>query len=78
MVRSPSHAFGEAIRQIRSEKGLSQEDAALESGIDRAYYGHIERATKSPTLNTVWKIAEALKTQPSELFARAEKLLGEG
>lgn len=78
MALSPSQAFGEAIRQVRFEKGLSQEDAALESGIDRAYYGHIERASKSPTLTTVWKIAKALDTRPSELLSRAEKLLGEG
>lgn len=75
MALSPSQAFGEAIRQVRVEKNLSQEEAALASGIDRAYYGHIERASKSPTLRTVWKIAAALETRPSELMARAEEII---
>lgn len=74
MALSPSEAFGRAVREVRMERRLSQEDAALESGIDRAYFGHIERATKSPTLNTVWKVAEALGVRPSELLARAERI----
>jgi transcriptional regulator with XRE-family HTH domain len=76
MVPSPTQAFGKAVSELRAERNLSQEDAALASGIDRAYFGHIERATKSPTLKTVWKIAEALEVMPSELLRRAEKLLG--
>jgi transcriptional regulator with XRE-family HTH domain len=76
MALSRSEAFGKAVNELRAERGLSQEDAALASGIDRAYFGHIERATKSPTLKTVWKIADALEVQPSELLIRAEKLLG--
>jgi transcriptional regulator with XRE-family HTH domain len=76
MALSRSEAFGRAISELRVERGLSQEEAALASGIDRAYFGHIERATKSPTLKTVWKIADALEVQPSELLTRAERLLG--
>lgn len=75
MALSPSQAFGKAVSELRAERDLSQEDAALASGIDRAYFGHIERATKSPTLRTVWKIAEALEVEPSELLQRAERLL---
>jgi transcriptional regulator with XRE-family HTH domain len=78
MALTPSQAFGQAIREMRSERHLSQEDAALASGIDRAYYGHIERATKSPTLNTVWRIAAALEAAPSELLRRAEGILDKG
>jgi transcriptional regulator with XRE-family HTH domain len=75
MVLSPSQAFGQAAREIRKERGLSQEQAALDGGIDRAYYGHIERATKSATLRTIWKMAEALGVPPSALFTRAEQIL---
>lgn len=77
MDLSPSQAFGQAAREIRKERGLSQEQAALNGGIDRAYYGHIERATKNATLPTVWKMADALGVPPSAIFARAEKLLME-
>lgn len=56
---------------------MSQEAAALACGIDRAHYGKLERAVKTPTLGTVWRIADAFGTQPSELLARAERLLEE-
>lgn len=76
MALSRSEAFGKAVSELRAERGLSQEEAALSSGIDRAYFGHIERASKSPTLKTVWKIAGGLGVQPSELMRRVESLLG--
>jgi len=77
MVLSPSQAFGQAARELRKERGLSQEQAALDSGIDRAYYGHIERATKSATLRTIWKMAGALDVPPSAIFTRAERILAQ-
>ncbi|MEX2414450.1 MAG: helix-turn-helix transcriptional regulator, partial [Thermoleophilaceae bacterium] len=58
------------------ERGLCQVDAALARGIDRAYFGHVERADKTPTLKTVWKIAAGLGVQPSELIRRAETISG--
>jgi transcriptional regulator with XRE-family HTH domain len=75
MALSPSQAFGQAAREIRKERGLSQERVALDGSIDRAYYGHIERATKSATLRTVWKMASALGVPVSDLFIRAERIL---
>lgn len=78
MARTRSQAFGEALKQLRTERGgLSQEAAALACGIDRAYYGRLERAAKSPTLGTVWKIADGFGTRPSDLLERAERLLDE-
>jgi len=78
MAPSRPQAFGEALRQLREERGLSQEAAALACGIDRSYYGKIERGMKSPTLGTVWKIADALEARPSGLLARAERIGKEG
>jgi transcriptional regulator with XRE-family HTH domain len=75
MARSRSQAFGDALRQLRRERDMSQEAAALACGIDRAHYGKLERAVKTPTLATVWRIADAFGTQPSDLLARAERLL---
>jgi transcriptional regulator with XRE-family HTH domain len=75
MRGSPAKAFGQALRELRTELGLSQEQAALVCGVDRAYFGQLERALKSPTLNTVWRLADGLDTKPSQLLARAEKLL---
>jgi transcriptional regulator with XRE-family HTH domain len=77
MARSRSQAFGAALRELREERSLSQEGAALACGIDRAYFGHLERATKTPTLKTIWRIADGFETQPSELLARAERILNQ-
>lgn len=72
---SPSEAFGRALRELRAERELSQEEAALSSDLDRTYFGDIERAAKSPTLKTVWKIAEGFEVPPSNLLVRTEEIL---
>ena len=69
-----SQAFGIAIKELRDGQGLSQEAAALACGIDRAYFGKLERAVKVPTLSTVWKIADGFETRPSELLRQVERL----
>jgi transcriptional regulator with XRE-family HTH domain len=74
MARSRSQAFGNALKELREERGLSQEAAALTCGIDRSYFGKLERADKSPTLRTIWQIADGLEIRPSALLARTEKL----
>jgi transcriptional regulator with XRE-family HTH domain len=76
MPLSRPEAFGEAIRQVRKTRGLSQEDASLAVGMDRAYLGHIERATQNTTMQTAWRIADMFGMKLSELVALAEKLEG--
>lgn len=72
---SPAHvAFGAAIRAIRKEQGISQEALALKCGIDRSYFGAVERGERNVALANILKIAEALQTSPAELFGRAEAL----
>lgn len=77
MPRSRSQAFGDALRELREERNLSQEAAALACHVDRAYFGKIERGMKSPTLNLVWRLADGMETRPSELLTRTERLLDE-
>lgn len=78
MTPTRTDSFGRAVRELRLRRELSQEAAALASGVDRAYFGHIERATQSPTLSMVWKIADGLGVKPSELVALAEELYARG
>lgn len=74
--RSPAHAaFGRAIRELREERGASQEAFALRCGIDRSHYGGIERGERNPSLSHIFKVADALGVRPSEIHARAERLL---
>lgn len=71
-LTGPERAFGEALREIRRERGLSQETLALESGLDRTYVSLLERGVQSPTLRTIFKLSELLKIPASELVRVAE------
>ncbi|HAW5596710.1 helix-turn-helix domain-containing protein [Escherichia coli] len=62
-------AFGERVRQIRKEKGLSQEALADLAGIDRSYMGHIERGDQNITLTKIYQISEALGVSVSDLIS---------
>lgn len=72
---SQSHAaFGTAIREIRKEKGIAQERLALTSGLNRGYYGDVERGERNVSLANILKIADALEVPASAIFARSETL----
>lgn len=74
-VRSPAHrAFGDAIREVRADRGISQEGLALICGLDRTYVGGVERGELNPSLTNVLKIAQALGVPASELHLRAERI----
>lgn len=60
--------LGQKIRQFRISQGLSQEELALRAGMNPAHLGHIERGLKSPTIDTISKISEALNIGLSQLF----------
>ena len=60
--------IGKSIRQIRREKGISQEKLAFDSNLNRAYVGYIERGERHPTIATLHKISLALKTPLYKLF----------
>jgi transcriptional regulator with XRE-family HTH domain len=76
-IRSKAHAaFGDAIRDVRRQRGMSQESLALVCGLDRTYISGIERGVRNPSLTNILKIAAALGTSPSVLFARAQSSAG--
>jgi len=60
--------FGERVREIRKEKGLSQEELAYKADLHRTYIGMIERAEKNITLINIEKIANALEVNIKELL----------
>lgn len=55
-----TEAAAARIRQLRLEKGCSQEEVSLTAGINPAYYGQVERGLKCPTIDTLYKISLAL------------------
>ena len=65
--------LGETIKDIRKEKGLSQEVLSGLAGIARTHLTMIENGTMKANIDTVCKIAQALDLRPSELFALVEQ-----
>jgi len=65
-------ALGAAIRSLRVERGFTQEAFAAHAGIDRSYYGAIERGEFNVSLDTIIKIADGLGVRSSALLRRAK------
>ena len=77
-VSGPEKAFGQALREIRQKRELSQEQLGFDSGLDRTYISLVERGIRSPTIRTVVKLAEVLNVTPSEMVRRMEAYLAKG
>ncbi|MCE9273110.1 helix-turn-helix transcriptional regulator [Bacteroides fragilis] len=60
--------FGLRVRQLRLERGFSQEELADRAGLHRTYIGMIERAEKNVTLLNIEKLALALEIRFTDLF----------
>lgn len=60
--------FGENVRRVRKERGMSLEALAHEVGLAYSYMGQIERGQRNPTLDVVERIAEVLGTEPQSLL----------
>ena len=66
---------GQVIQSKREQKKLSQEVISGLAGIGRTHLSAIERGERKPTLETFFKIAEALNIRPSVLLAEIEEEL---
>jgi transcriptional regulator with XRE-family HTH domain len=73
-TKHPSlQALGVAIRASREEAGYSQESFARHAGLDRSYYGAVERGAFNLTFETLVKVAVGLDVGLGELCTRADK-----
>ena len=68
-------AFGQVIQRLREERGWSQEQLAEHSERSRNLIGRFEQGRSQPTLESLWDVAHALGTKPSELIRLAEEQL---
>ena len=57
------------IKDIRMEKGMTQEELAEKIGVSASFLGHIERGTRIASLETLVKLCQALDTDPNYLLA---------
>jgi len=65
--------LGSTPHPCRKERGLSQEEIAFDSGVDRSFLSHIERSLQQSSISTLFRIAETLGTPVSTILAEAEK-----
>ena len=64
--------LGKRIREIRREKGLTQENVYLESGISRSHIAMIEAGKRDITISALFKISRALGADLKEIFSCAD------
>lgn len=68
-----SKKAGKVIQEYREKRGLSQEVVSGLADIGRTHLSAIERGVRKPTLETFFKITDALDILPSELMRMIEK-----
>lgn len=68
---------GQVIQSYRLRKGMSQEVLSGLAGLDRTHYSKIERGLRSPTLDTLFKIAQALDIPPNDIVRQIEQQISE-
>jgi transcriptional regulator with XRE-family HTH domain len=70
----PQPGLGQAIKQRREERGLSQEELGLASEIHPTWISHIESGRNNPAWGSIRRIAASLDLTVAELAQRAEAL----
>lgn len=64
--------IGQELRKSRQRAGLTQEELAFRAGLSRPYISELERDLKSPTLDTLFLICDALGVAAADIVARAD------
>jgi len=76
-MKSHNKAFGQAVRELRKRKNSSQETLAFDAGLDRTYISLLELGQKSPTLDTIMAICNALGVGLAQVASRVEAIMSE-
>ena len=69
---TPEQAFAEVLKELRTNRGLSQEALAHGCNRHRTYISLLERGKHSPSLGILFDLAAALDTRPSGILRRVE------
>lgn len=68
----PKLLFGQRLATLRKEKGWSQEQLALQSGLARSYLGGVERGQRNIALENIVKLARTLDVSAAVLMDFSE------
>jgi transcriptional regulator with XRE-family HTH domain len=66
-------SLGAELRKARQAAGLTQERLAFAAGLDRAYISQLENDHKSPTVDVLYLICDALGIAASDILAQVER-----
>ncbi len=78
MIEFNKFAVGRVVRQLRKNRGLSQEVFSGLVGIARSHLAMIESGSKQANFETVWRIANAFDMAPHELVRLVEEEIQRG
>lgn len=68
--------FGENVRRIRKEAGVSQEQLAFDAGVAKSYMSEVETGRRNPTIEMIGRLAKALNVSAAKLVEGIPELLG--
>ena len=68
MNNSLAKVFGEVLKELRDEVGISQENLAYESELDRSFISMLERGLRKPTISTLFQKSKPIKKTPSDII----------
>lgn len=68
---SARRIFSQRLRQIRQNKGLSQEELADLAGLHRTYVGSVERCERNISIDNMERLAKALDVDVTDLLKEA-------
>ena len=68
-----NNSFATVLRQLRIQKGLSQEQLGFKADLHRTYISQLERGLKSPSLKTLYKITSILEISLSDFMKLVEQ-----
>lgn len=72
MKRDLNKALGKTLKELRGDKGMSQQELGDYAEVDRSFISRIERGIGTPSVSVVFKICARLGIKPSEFLARVE------
>jgi transcriptional regulator with XRE-family HTH domain len=64
--------MGQELRKARQQAGLTQEQLSFRAGLSRPYISQLERDIKSPTMETLFRICDALQVSAADIVGRVD------
>ena len=64
--------MGQELRKARERAGITQEELSFRAGLSRPYISQLERDMKSPTVDTLFRICDALNVRAADVVRRVD------